>query len=127
MDKLTVQRKCLGCGETNIVEYDEVECPSCHAIYDSFIPSEATKAEAPSKHDAHYRAVELSGVEPIVVMEQILCTNIPAELHDQVKRNFNAAMSAKYLLRMGHKDAADKELDKAINYAHRSRHGKWIS
>jgi hypothetical protein len=127
MDKLTVQRKCLCCGETNIVDYDEDECPSCHGSYSSFIQVATQDSAVSSKHDAHYRAIESTGIEPITLMEQILCTAIPAELHDQVKRNFNAAMSAKYLLRMGHKDAANKELDKAINYAHRSRHGKWIS
>ena len=78
-----------------------------------------------SKHDAHYRAIEDMGVEPIAVMEAIVCAGIPPELHETARRNLRAALAAKYLLRLGHKDAGAKELDKAANYIHRARTGEW--
>jgi hypothetical protein len=65
------------------------------------------------------------GVEPIAVMEAIICAGIPAEFHAIARRNLSAALAAKYLLRLGHKDEGGKELDKAANYVHRSRNGEW--
>jgi len=77
-------------------------------------------------HDGHYRELEMMGVEPISVMEAIMCAGIPEEFWATVRRNLSAALAAKYLLRMGRKDESDKELDKAGNYIHRARNRKWI-
>lgn len=82
-------------------------------------------APEPARHDAHYREIEATGIEPIRVMEQIATAGIPPEFHEIAKRNLAAALSAKHLLRMGHKDEGAVELDKAGNYAHRARHGRW--
>jgi len=77
-------------------------------------------------HDGHYRELEMMGVEPIIIMETIMCAGIPNEFWTTVRRNLSAALATKYLLRMGRKDQSDKELDKAANYIHRARTGRWI-
>lgn len=76
-------------------------------------------------HDAHYRKIESRGVEPIEVMETIICNGIPPEYHKIAKRNLHLAQATKYMIRQGEKDAADKELAKAQNYLHRAIHGCW--
>lgn len=78
------------------------------------------------KHDEHYRGIEAAGVEPIAVLEMIVCQGLPPELHDIAKRNLSVALATKYLLRRGSKDEARKELDKAANYIHRARTGEWL-
>lgn len=79
----------------------------------------------PTAHDSHYKAIEARGVEPIAVMEAIICAGLPAEYHSIAKRNLCLAMEAKYTLRLGEKDDQEKELDKGDNYRYRARHGVW--
>lgn len=76
-------------------------------------------------HDEHYRKIEGRGVEPIEVQETIMCNDIPPEYHAIVKRNFNLAQAAKYMMRCGEKDQPEKELAKAQNYIHRAINGFW--
>lgn len=76
-------------------------------------------------HDAHYRRIESRGVEPIEVMETIVCNGIPPEFHQTAKRNLHLAQAAKYMIRQGEKEASEKELAKAQNYLHRAIHGCW--
>jgi hypothetical protein len=76
-------------------------------------------------HDEHYRKVEGRGVEPIEVMETIICNGLPAEFHAIAKRNLNIAQANKYFMRLGEKDSPEKELAKARNYLHRAVHGCW--
>ena len=78
------------------------------------------------KHDAHYREIEAMGVEPMRVMEVIIVAGIPPEYHETARRNLSAALAAKYLLRLGHKDDGLKELQKATNYTHRAATGSWL-
>jgi len=81
---------------------------------------------AEEKHDAHYREIEAMGVEPMKVMEVIIVAGLPSEYHATARRNLSAALEAKYLLRLGHKDDGQKELQKAANYNHRARTGTWM-
>lgn len=76
-------------------------------------------------HDEHYRKVENRGVEPIEAMETIICNGLPPEFHAIAKRNLNIAQANKYFMRLGEKDAPEKELAKARNYLHRAVHGCW--
>lgn len=76
-------------------------------------------------HDEHYRKIESCGVEPIEVCETIICTGIPPEFHESLKRNYNLAQANKYLMRCSQKGDMKKDLDKARNYLHRSEHGCW--
>lgn len=93
---------------------------------DDPVPSYATPDEPKqTSHDTHYKAIEARGVEPIAVMEAIICAGLPAECHSIAKRNLCLAMEAKYTLRLGEKDDQEKELDKGDNYRYRARHGKW--
>lgn len=78
------------------------------------------------KHDSHYREIEAMGVEPMKVMEVIIVAGIPPEYHAVARRNLSAALEAKYLMRLGHKDDGEKELAKAANYNHRARTGTWM-
>lgn len=74
------------------------------------------------KHDSHYRKVEKSGIEPIVVMEDIIIREgIPLVVL------LNIALAVKYLLRIGIKEPEqwEKDLDKAINFLHRAKNGQW--
>lgn len=80
---------------------------------------------ATNVHDEHYRKVEGRGVEPIEVMETIICNGLPAEFHAIAKRNLNIAQANKYFMRLGEKDSPEKELAKARNYLHRAVHGCW--
>ena len=80
-----------------------------------------------NKHDTHYvEANKRFGIEPIAVMEGIVCSGIPETFHEVAKRNLNIAQAQKYLIRCGEKDEPNKELDKALNYLYRARHGVWI-
>lgn len=100
----------------------------CQGLVDSDapVPSYATPDEPKqTSHDTHYKAIEARGVEPIAVMEAIICAGLPAEYHSIAKRNLCLAMEAKYTLRLGEKDDQEKELDKGDNYRYRARHGKW--
>lgn len=82
--------------------------------------------EKQEKHDSHYREIEAMGVEPMKVMEVIIVAGIPPEYHAVARRNLSAALEAKYLMRLGHKDDGEKELAKAANYNHRARTGTWM-
>lgn len=81
-------------------------------------------------HDDHYNELELAGLSPneiiIRVMEMAICTGIPKIFHSTLMRNLSNVLALKYQLRLGHKDSAEKELDKAANYIHRARTGRWI-
>lgn len=77
-------------------------------------------------HDDHYRQLELMGISPIEIMEVVACSGIPDEFAETAVRNLSVALAIKYLLRLGRKDSAEKELDKAANYIHRARTGRWI-
>jgi hypothetical protein len=60
-------------------------------------------------------------IEPIAVMEMVAeNTNVPAKVR------LNVAQAIKYLLRLGYKGSNYLEdLDKAIDYLWRARHGEW--
>lgn len=75
--------------------------------------------------DPHYREIESRGVEPIAVLETVICNGLPAEHHQTAIRNLRICMGLKHLLRVGHKDDVNKELDKAQNYIHRAQNGRW--
>lgn len=80
---------------------------------------------AVSNHDDHYQRIEARGVEPIAVMESIVCAGLPEQFHAVAKRNLSLALGVKYALRLGEKDVPEKELDKMDNYLHRARKGEW--
>ena len=75
--------------------------------------------------DSHYQDIANTGVEPILAMETAMLAGIPAAYHAAVLRNFNTAMAIKYQLRCGSKDDPQQELEKASNYLHRARTGRW--
>lgn len=76
-------------------------------------------------HDAHYRKIELTGIEPIVEMERINCMDLPEEYHAIARRNLSRALAAKHRMRLGHKDDPAMEKAKAANYDYRAKHGTW--
>ena len=78
-----------------------------------------------NNHDEHYQRIEARGVEPIAVMESIVCAGLPEQYHAIAKRNLSLALGVKYALRLGEKDAPEKELAKMDNYLHRARCGEW--
>lgn len=79
-----------------------------------------------NKHDAHYREIEKTGVEPIVEMEGVICRDLPPELHAIARRNLSLAMATKHRLRAGKKGPPEMDLEKARNYEHRARTGRWL-
>lgn len=79
-----------------------------------------------NNHDDHYKNFEkVLGHQPITVMEAVACNGLPQEFHAQAKRNLHVAMAIKYLLRLGSKDEANKEINKAENFLYRARTGSW--
>lgn len=76
-------------------------------------------------HCEHYASRKDKCGETIDIMERLMCHDIPEELHSIVLRNFNVAQAFKYMDRLGAKDTADKELNKAENCIHRARTGVW--
>jgi len=76
-------------------------------------------------HDEHYKNRENDGVETIDIIERLMVHNIPEEYHSQVLMNYSVAQAFKYMDRLGAKDDAIKELDKACNYLHRAKTGEW--
>ena len=72
---------------------------------DTYIVVKADKVQEVDKHDKHYLE---SVVEPIKVMEKLFTKE---ELKGFIKGNI-----LKYRLRMGHKDAIQKEMDKIRVY-----------
>jgi hypothetical protein len=72
-------------------------------------------------HDDHYAAM---GIQPVDVQEQILLAD--SALSTVEKHHIAEAVA--YLMRAGLKEGQDwrKDLDKAMNYIHRARNGRWI-
>ena len=84
------------------------------------------KESTTTSHDAHYnKADKRFGIESMRILEGINCTGIPEEYWDICKRNLSLCMEMKYVLRLGEKDAPEKELDKASNFQHRARTGRF--
>ena len=70
----------------------------------------------------HYKGLKRLGVQSIVILEDFMdmeSTLTPAQ-------KFLCATAMKYLLRCGRKNSLDEDLQKAENYIHRARTGKWI-
>ena len=74
-----------------------------------------------SNHDSRYFAM---AIQPIEVQEQIL--RAMSGLSAIEKHHIAKAVA--YLMRAGLKEGQDwrKDLEKATNYIHRARTGKWI-
>jgi hypothetical protein len=78
-----------------------------------------------SNHDDHYRRIKAKGIEPILMQESIICQSIPEEYHAIAKRNLSLAQAVRYIARAGEKDQETADIEKAENYLHRARTGKW--
>jgi len=84
-------------------------------------PKETTYIAVTEKHDAHYRSIEETGIEPIRVMELIASREIIPEPNRML-----ICLAQKHILRAGTKEDWIKDIEKAINYLHRSLTGEWI-
>ena len=80
-------------------------------------PREVEKAV---NHDPHYASQK---IEPIDVIEQVAENIEQTSLN--AKQKILVLQGLKYLLRLGTKDDAIKELNKAENYLHRALNGEW--
>jgi hypothetical protein len=78
-----------------------------------------------SNHDDHYRRIEAMGIEPILMQESIICQSLPEEFHAIAKRNLSLAQAVRYIARAGEKGQETADIEKAENYLHRARTGKW--
>lgn len=77
------------------------------------------------KHDSHYQRQDFP--EPIEVIEDLIMrlwhkNSVPPEAV------YSIGNALKYLLRAGLKEGQPyhKDLDKAMNYIHRAKSGKWV-
>lgn len=70
----------------------------------------------------HYKGLKSLGVESIAIIEAFM------EMDSQLTpaQKYLCATALKYLLRVGRKDSVEIDLQKAENYIHRARTGKWI-
>lgn len=77
------------------------------------------------KHDDHYRKIEQSGIEPIVIMEELLHRMIETGI--PVKAAGMIMLAQKHITRAGLKQGDDwkKDIAKARNYLHRAMTGEW--
>lgn len=79
-----------------------------------------------NKSDDHYRDIESNGVEPIVIMEQLISRLIK----DGIPANsaINIVLAQKHITRAGAKkdNSWEKEINKAINYLTRAVSGEWV-
>ena len=78
------------------------------------------------KHDSHYQRPD--GIEPIEVIEDLIMRQwqkncVPPQAM------YSIGNALKYLLRAGLKEGQPyhKDLDKAMNYIHRAKSGKWVN
>lgn len=78
---------------------------------------------AEKNHDHHYSK---KIIEPIEVIEETIDRLIVSGVTP--KSAFNVSQSLKYILRAGLKENENphKEIDKALNYLYRAKHGEWI-
>ncbi len=70
----------------------------------------------------HYKGLKKLGIESIAILENFMemdCKLTPTQ-------KFLCASALKYILRVGRKDSVEIDLQKAENYIHRARTGKWI-
>ena len=77
-------------------------------------------------HDKHYKRESVS--EPIEIIEDLMIQHW--HKHDMPPEAvYSIGNAIKYLLRAGLKDGQPyhKDLDKAMNYIHRAKNGKWIA
>lgn len=78
---------------------------------------------AERNHDTHYSK---KMIEPILVIEETIDRLITSGVTP--KSALNICQSLKYTLRAGLKEDENphKEIDKALNYLYRAKHGEWI-
>lgn len=92
-----------------------------NTISDCEIAQIASLANETQLHDSHYADKQ---IEPILVQEQI----VSQEGTLDPKARLFVAQAMRYLMRAGCKqgEPANKDLDKALNYIYRARHGVWM-
>ena len=78
------------------------------------------------KHDEHYAGMD---VQPIVVMEERMEDFDTVDDYPDPGERFLLALSLKHIMRAGKKEGQPwrKDVEKAINYLHRSLNGTWAS
>lgn len=82
-------------------------------------PVNAVQAAADPEH---YKGLKKLGIESIAILENFM--EMDSKLTPTQK--FLCASALKYILRVGRKDSVEIDLQKAENYIHRARTGKWI-
>lgn len=80
------------------------------------------KAVQSAADPEHYKGLKKLGVESIAIIEAFM------EMDSQLTpaQKYLCATALKYILRVGRKDSAEIDLQKAENYIHCARTGKWI-
>lgn len=84
--------------------------------------SDTTKEVQSAADPEHYKGLKHLGIESIAIIEAFM------EMDSQLTpaQKYLCATALKYILRVGRKDSVDIDLQKAENYIHRARTGKWI-
>lgn len=84
--------------------------------------SDTTKEVQSAADPEHYKGLKSLGVESIAIIEAFM------EMTSQLTpaQKYLCATALKYILRVGRKDSVEIDLQKAENYIHRARTGKWI-
>lgn len=84
--------------------------------------SDTTNEVQSAADPEHYKGLKRLGVESIAIIEGFM------EMDSQLTpaQKYLCATALKYILRVGRKDSAEIDLQKAENYIHRARTGKWI-
>lgn len=85
-------------------------------------PNESAEKVKKATDPDHYKGLKRLGVDSVVVLEDFM--EMESTLTPTQK--FLCATAMKYILRLGRKNSVDEDLQKAENYIHRARTGKWI-
>lgn len=85
-------------------------------------PNESAEKVKQATDPDHYKGLKRLGVDSVVVLEDFM--EMESTLTPTQK--FLCATAMKYILRLGRKNSVDEDLQKAENYIHRARTGKWI-
>lgn len=85
-------------------------------------PNEAVEQVKKATDPSHYKGLEKLGIESIAILENFMEMDCKLTL----TQKFLCASALKYILRVGRKDSVEIDLQKAENYIHRARTGKWI-
>lgn len=111
--------------DNNVYMWDDIECQCVAMVVEKIAENNNINDNNPQLHDSHYRNIEKSGTEPIVIMEELHGRLIPICGANEA---LNITLAQKHITCAGLKsgDGWRKDIQKAMNYLNRALSGEWM-